>query len=66
MRRLWKSRMTIEVLRCISGWRELDMKHHYLTLCFTLHPYLETVYVLDHDGHTSNPAQSLSTVHTYA
>jgi hypothetical protein len=42
------------------------VKHGYLSLCFTLHPYLESMYVSKHDEHTSNPAQSLSTVHTYA
>jgi hypothetical protein len=34
------------------------MKHDYLSLCFTLHPYLESMYVPKYDGHTSNPAQS--------
>jgi hypothetical protein len=45
---------------------EVDMKHDYLSLCFTLHPYLESMYVRRYDERTSDPAQWLYTILTYA
>jgi hypothetical protein len=42
------------------------VKHGYLSLCFTLQPYLESMYVLQYVERTSDPAQSLYTIHTYA